>query len=82
MFRANHIFDIQKQIDEYTYENEKLKNKTNEITFKINNNGAISIYGLSKYPIKLFPEQIYNLFDKEHNLRKFITDNKDHLSWS
>jgi hypothetical protein len=78
------ILDMQKKIDDLMRENKELKKHqyiSNEITFSINDHGAVAIHGLGKYPIQLFADQIFQFLDKETDLRKFIDDNKDDLSW-
>ena len=65
-------------------ENEELKKTqhvSNEVHFKVNERGGVAIHGLGKYPTNLFAEQLFRLLDKTDDLRKFIEDNKEELSW-
>jgi hypothetical protein len=82
--KDNQLISMQKKMEELMRENEELKKRQyvpNEINFKINDHGAVSIQGLGKYPVQLFAEQVIRLLDKSDDLRKFIDDNKDNLSW-
>jgi hypothetical protein len=84
MSKENQLLAMQKKMDDLLRENEELKKRQyvpNEITYKINDHGAVSIQGLGKYPVQLFAEQVFRLLDKSDDLRKFIDDNKDNLSW-
>lgn len=43
--------------------------------------GTVSVYGIQRFPISLYPKQWYALLDKAEEIRKCILDNKDVLSW-
>jgi hypothetical protein len=84
MTKENALIAMQKKMEDLMRENETLKTRQfvpNDITFNINDHGAVSIQGLGKYPVQLFAEQVIRLLDKSDDLRKFIDDNKDTLSW-
>ena len=44
--------------------------------------GNVSVYGLQKYPVTLYPDQWLALLDRADEIRRIIRDNKDRLSWS
>lgn len=76
---------MQQKMEELMRENAELKKHRSydrfEVNFRINERGGIAIYGLSKYPVNLFAEQIYKILDKQEALKDFIDENKDNLSW-
>jgi len=50
------------------------------ITFKVSAKGAVSAYGLGRYPATLYSGQWLRLLDKADELRKFIADNAGKLA--
>jgi hypothetical protein len=48
--------------------------------FKVSEKGALSIYGLGRFPVTLYPEQMLKLLDKNDAIREFIKDNWDKFS--
>lgn len=45
------------------------------ISAKVSEKGAVSIYGLGRFPVTLYKEQLTAILDKEPALRKFMKDN-------
>lgn len=58
---------------------EKQVASKSQISFKVSNKGAISIYGLQRFPVTLYAEQWELILDNQNPLLKFIQDNEDHL---
>lgn len=58
-------------------ENEALKKPAarGSITFKVSDKGAVSVYGLGRFPVTLYKEQWEKLMDKSAELKQFIIDN-------
>lgn len=59
-------------------ENEKLKatnQKKREITFKVSQKGAVSVYGMGRFPVTLYKEQWTRLLDKKEEILEFISEN-------
>lgn len=55
--------------------------KTATITLKIaEKSGALSAYGLGRFPVTLYKEQWTRLLDKAEDIRNFITVNADRLA--
>ena len=82
--KANPLLEMQEKMEQLMRENEELKKKQyvpNDLTFKVNDRGAVAVHGLGKYPVQLFAEQFYRLLDKQDALKKFIEENKEELSW-
>lgn len=66
-------------------ENEKLRAKQPKapgITLKVSQKGAVSIYGLGRFPVTLYREQLERLFsdDQVAKVRQFVVDNESALS--
>jgi hypothetical protein len=45
------------------------------LTFKVSEKGAISVYGLGRFPVTLYVEQWEKLFPRLDALHAFIKDN-------
>lgn len=74
--------DLKKEIERLKAENEKLKTdkkKTKDISFKVSQKGAVSAYGLGRFPVTLYKEQWIRLLDKKDDLLEFITENESEL---
>lgn len=60
-------------------ENEKLKKEVKaapkEITFKVSQKGAVSVYGMGRFPVTLYKEQWQKLLARKDDLLQFIEDN-------
>ena len=63
-------------------ENEALKQtKTaNKLGFKVSDKGAVSVYGLGKWPVTLYGEQWDRLIESVPALKAFIAANRSKLS--
>jgi hypothetical protein len=62
-------------------ENEKLKSqKTKGLTFKVSQKGALSVYGMGRFPVTLYKEQWLRLMDKKDEILIFISENEDQLT--
>ena len=55
-----------------------LKPKTN--TIKVSPKGAVSVYGLGKFPVTLYASQWEKLFTMQEDIKEFIIDNMAGLS--
>lgn len=60
-------------------ENEKLKKDAKsapkEVTFKVSQKGAVSVYGMGRFPVTLYKEQWEKLLARKEDLLEFIVDN-------
>ncbi|MCX6112508.1 MAG: hypothetical protein NTY22_04380 [Proteobacteria bacterium] len=73
---------LRDELEKLKAENEMLKSKrkgAGEITFKVSTKGALSVYGLGRFPVTLYREQWERLLVKIDDLKKFINDNKGTL---
>ena len=55
-----------------------LKPKSNAI--KVSPKGAVSVYGLGKFPVTLYASQWENLFKVQNDVKEFILDNLSTLA--
>ena len=61
-------------------ENEALKTQREKgLTLKVSQKGAVSVYGLGRFPVTLYMEQWIKVLDMADDIRKFIEENKDKL---
>lgn len=68
--------------DELKAELEKMKAqkvKTGELSFKVSEKGAVSVYGLGRFPVTLYQEQWARLLGVAEDLKKFIAENSAKL---
>jgi hypothetical protein len=73
--------DIQKELERLRAENEALKasRRPGALTFKVSEKGAVSVYGLGRFPVTLYQEQWEKLLVMTEELRAFIAANRDRL---
>lgn len=74
--------DMQKELERLRAENEKLKSGKSAnrgIWMKVSPKGAVSIYGMGRFPVTLYKEQWTRLLEKADEIRQFIKDNDSQL---
>lgn len=73
--------ELQAEIERLKQENEKLKKPTvrGSISFKVSEKGAVSVYGLGRFPVTLYREQWEKLLEKGPEIHTFIADNESKL---
>jgi hypothetical protein len=75
--------DIKAQLERLTKENEALKAqsraKPGHLTMKVSEKGAVSVYGLGRFPVTLYQEQWSKLLDHVEEIREFIKANESQL---
>ena len=63
-------------------ENERLKAGSRKgISMKVSEKGGLSVYGLGRFPITLYPEQWTRLLGMADDIRTFIEENRARLKW-
>ena len=68
------------EIARLTAENARLAaNKGTSHGIKISAKGGISVYGLGRFPVTLYPNQWLNLIGKTEDIVKFISANAQQL---
>jgi len=50
------------------------------VTFKVSEKGAVSAYGLQRFPVTLYKEQWVRLLNHAEDLRTFIAENESVLT--
>jgi hypothetical protein len=55
--------------------------RSSNISFKVSEKGAISVYGLGRFPVTLYVEQWDKILSKTEELRAFIEANKSKLKF-
>ena len=74
--------DMKAELERLRAENEALKNKkarTGAITMKVSEKGALSIYGMGRFPVTLYKEQWVKLLAVSDEIKKFIAENEAQL---
>lgn len=74
--------DMKAELERLRAENEALKNKkarTGVITMKVSEKGALSVYGMGRFPVTLYKEQWVKLLAVSDEIKKFIADNEAQL---
>ncbi len=68
---------LQAEIERLKAENESLKKKTFQgaLTMRVSEKGALSVYGLGRFPVTLYKEQWKRLLNQTEDIKKFIKDN-------
>ena len=74
--------DLQTKIARLEAENERLKSASRRgVSMKVSEKGGLSVYGLGRFPVTLYPEQWGKLLDMAPEIRSFIEDNRGQLKW-
>jgi hypothetical protein len=64
------------EIERLRAENERLRRTASKgVTLKVSEKGAVSVYGLGRFPVTLYQEQWLKLLDMTDDIRSFIRDN-------
>ena len=72
--------DIQSELDRLRAENAALKQKRNtSVSMKVSEKGAVSVYGLGRFPVTLYQEQWSKLLALSDEIKTFIEENKEKL---
>jgi hypothetical protein len=72
--------DLQAELARLRAENEALKQKrTSSVSIKVSEKGAVSVYGLGRFPVTLYQEQWTKLLSMADEIRAFIEENRGRL---
>ena len=74
--------DMKAEIERLKAENEALKNKKSSrgvLSMKVSEKGALSVYGMGRFPVTLYKEQWLKLLSITEEIKQFIEDNNDKL---
>ena len=74
--------DLEAELARLKAENEALKSKKNNrgtLSMKVSEKGALSVYGMGRFPVTLYKEQWLKLLGISEDIKKFIEENDDRL---
>jgi hypothetical protein len=72
--------DLKAELERLKAENEALKKRrSNSVSMKVSEKGAVSVYGLGRFPVTLYQEQWTKLLSMADEIKQFIAENKDKL---
>ncbi len=72
--------DLRAELERLRAENQALKAKVTRATsIKVSEKGAVSVYGLGRFPVTLYKEQWLKLLGMADDIRKFIAQNESQL---
>lgn len=77
--------DLLREIENLKAQNEVLKAKMDgkrngNLSLKVSQKGAVSVYGLGRFPVTLYQEQWVRLLNKAQDIRTFIKANEANLA--
>ena len=76
------LANLQEQIANLKAElKEKKKNTPKQLSLKVSQKGAVSVYGLGRFPVTLYPAQMSRLLSIKEEIETFIEDNKESFSY-
>ena len=69
--------DLKDELERLRKENEALRKDTSSsIRMKVSEKGAVSIYGMGRFPVTLYKEQWLKLLNMSDDIRAFIAANE------
>jgi hypothetical protein len=72
--------NVQAELERLKEENARLKGRSaGGLTFKVSEKGALSVYGLGRFPVTLYKEQWQKLLDVADGIRAFLKENDAQL---
>lgn len=74
--------DLKAELARLKAENEALKGKKSSagtLSMKVSEKGALSIYGMGRFPVTLYKEQWLKLLGIADDIKKFIEENDSRL---
>ena len=74
--------EMQAELERLRAENEALKRGTKRagtVSLKVSEKGAVSVYGLGRFPVTLYKEQWLKLLALSDEIKTFIEENQARL---
>jgi len=72
--------DMKAELERLRAENSALKKTTAKgLSLKVSEKGALSVYGMGRFPVTLYKEQWLKLLDLNEDIRAFIKANDTQL---
>jgi hypothetical protein len=68
------------EVERLRRENEALKKGASDgVRMKVSEKGAVSVYGMGRFPVTLYKEQWLKLLNMSDDIRAFIAENEARL---
>jgi hypothetical protein len=72
--------DMKAELERLRSENDALKKTSSRgLSLKVSEKGALSVYGMGRFPVTLYKEQWTKLLDMAEDIRAFIKANESAL---
>lgn len=72
--------EMQAELERLKAENAALKARSGKgVSMKVSEKGAVSVYGLGRFPVTLYQEQWLKLLDMADDIRAFVKENEGRL---
>ncbi len=73
--------DLQAELERLRAENERLKKggRGGKLAMKVSEKGAVSVYGMGRFPVTLYKEQWLKLLEMGDEIKAFIEANNENL---
>ena len=72
--------ELKAELEKLKAENAALKSRGSRgVSLKVSEKGAVSVYGLGRFPVTLYMEQWLKLLDLGEDIRAFIRENEGKL---
>ena len=72
--------ELKAELERLKAENASLKARGSKgISMKVSEKGAVSVYGLGRFPVTMYQEQWLKLLEVAEDIRAFISDNAERL---
>ena len=72
--------DMKIELEKLRAENEALKRSSSKgLSLRVSEKGAVSVYGLGRFPVTLYKEQWLRLLDTSEDIKVFIKQNDAQL---
>ena len=72
--------ELRSELEQLRAENEALKKAASrELSMKVSQKGALSVYGLGRFPVTLYKEQWLRLLALAEEIKTFISRNEGEL---
>jgi hypothetical protein len=72
--------DLQAELERLRAENERLKKSgSSKLAMKVSEKGALSVYGMGRFPVTLYKEQWLRLLAMAEDIKAFIAAHESSL---
>ena len=72
--------ELRAEIQRLRAENENLKRPRGQMSLKVSEKGALSVYGLGRFPVTLYQSQWDKLISMIPAIEQFMVDHADELA--